>query len=143
MRRDVSLEEISDGRLYELNDLVKTDCQDCAGCCDCCQGMGDSVILDPYDVDRLSKGLHKSAEQLMEESLELGIVDGNILPHLRMTGSKEQCIFLNGEGRCSIHSIRPGFCRLFPLGRVYDEGSFKYILQIHECKKTKQKQDQS
>lgn len=135
MRRDVSLEEISDGRLYELNDLVKTDCQDCAGCCDCCQGMGDSVILDPYDVDRLSKGLHKSAEQLMEESLELGIVDGNILPHLRMTGSKEQCIFLNGEGRCSIHSIRPGFCRLFPLGRVYDEGSFKYILQIHECKK--------
>ena len=53
-----------------------------------------------------------------------------------MTGVKEQCIFLNSEGRCHIHSIRPGFCRLFPLGRFYENGSFKYILQIHECPKT-------
>ena len=48
MRREVSLEEISDGRLYELNDMVKADCQDCAGCHDCCEGMGDSVVLDPW-----------------------------------------------------------------------------------------------
>ena len=27
------------------------------------------------------------------------MTDGNILPHLRMTGVKEQCIFLNSEGR--------------------------------------------
>lgn len=66
MRREVSLEEISDGRLYELNDMVKADCQDCAGC----------------------------------------------------------------------HDFRPGFCRLFPLGRFYENGGFKYFLQIHECKKT-------
>ena len=132
----ISLEEISDGRLYELNDMVKADCHDCEGCCDCCQGMGDSVLLDPYDVYRLSAGLQKSAEQLLQEYLELGVTDGNILPHLRMTGVKEQCIFLNSEGRCHIHSIRPGFCRLFPLGRFYENGSFKYILQIHECPKT-------
>ena len=50
MRREVSLEEISDRRLYELNDMVKADCQDCAGCHDCCEGMGDSVVLDPMDV---------------------------------------------------------------------------------------------
>ena len=106
MRREQTLEEISDGKLYDSNDMVKADCHDCEGCCDCCQGMGDSVLLDPYDVYRLS------------------------------TGVKEQCIFLNSEGRCHIHSIRPGFCRLFPLGRLYENGSFKYILQIHECPKT-------
>ena len=94
------------------------------------------MLLDPYDVYRLSAGLQKSAEQLLQEYLELGVTDGNILPHLRMTGVKEQCIFLNSEGRCHIHSIRPGFCRLFPLGRFYENGSFKYILQIHECPKT-------
>lgn len=135
MRREVSLEEISDGKLYEANDMVKADCQDCKGCCDCCQGMGESVILDPYDVYRLSVGLKKTPQQLLETVLELGVADGNILPHLRMTGAKEQCVFLNGEGRCSIHSLRPGFCRLFPLGRYYENGGFKYILQIHECKK--------
>ena len=29
MRREVTLEEISDGRLYDANDMVKADCQDC------------------------------------------------------------------------------------------------------------------
>ena len=44
MRREVTLEEISDGRLYEANDMVKADCQDCKGCSDCCQGMGDTAV---------------------------------------------------------------------------------------------------
>ena len=63
MRREQTLEEISDGKLYDSNDMVKADCHDCEGCCDCCQGMGDSVILDPYDVHRLSVGLKKPVEQ--------------------------------------------------------------------------------
>ena len=135
MKRNVTLEEISDGNLYEANDMVKADCQDCKGCSDCCQGMGDTVILDPLDVHRLCAGLKKLPEELLGSVLELGITDGNILPHLAMKGTEERCVFLNTEGRCSIHDIRPGFCRLFPLGRYYTEDGFKYILQIHECKK--------
>lgn len=135
MRREVTLEEISDGKLYDANDMVKADCQDCQGCCDCCKGMGDSVILDPYDVYRLSNGLRKSPQEMISSVLELGVVDGNILPHLVMKGNEESCVFLNEQGRCSIHEIRPGFCRLFPLGRYYTEDGFKYILQIHECAK--------
>lgn len=135
MRREVALEEISDGKLYELNDMVKADCHDCEGCCDCCTGMGDSVILDPLDVCRLSTNLGKTAEELFAGELELGVADGNILPHLRMTGKEERCVFLNEQGRCSVHAFRPGFCRLFPLGRYYENNSFKYFLQIHECKK--------
>lgn len=135
MRREVALEEISDGKLYGLNDMVKADCHDCKGCFDCCTGMGDTVILDPLDVHRLSVSLKKSPDKLIEEDLELGVVDGNILPHLRMSGKDERCVFLNGEGRCSIHPFRPGICRLFPLGRYYEDNSFRYFLQIHECKK--------
>ncbi|MDC7286477.1 YkgJ family cysteine cluster protein [Blautia schinkii] len=135
MRREVALEEISDGKLYELNDMVKADCHDCEGCCDCCTGMGDSVILDPLDVWRLCTNLGKTAEELFAGELELGVADGNILPHLRMSGKEERCVFLNEQGRCSIHTFRPGFCRLFPLGRYYENNSFKYFLQIHECKK--------
>lgn len=135
MRREVSMEEISDGKLYDLNDMVKADCHDCEGCCDCCTGMGESVILDPLDVHRLSVNLKKTPEGLMEKELELDAADGNILPHLRMTGQEERCIFLNEKGRCSIHDFRPGICRLFPLGRFYENGSFRYFLQVHECKK--------
>lgn len=133
MKRNVSLEEISDGRLYGLNDMVKADCHGCRGCFKCCQGMGDSVILDPLDAYRLTKGLNQQFQELVGVSVELHVVDGVILPSLRMAGSGERCTFLNGEGRCSIHSFRPGVCRLFPLGRYYENGSFRYFLQTGEC----------
>ena len=31
MLRDVTMEEISDGKLYRADDLVKADCHDCKG----------------------------------------------------------------------------------------------------------------
>ncbi len=136
MLRNVELSEISDGKLYDANDMVKADCHDCEGCCDCCRGMGNTVVLDPLDVHRLSVFLKKTPEELIGREIALDVFDGNILPHLCMTGSGEQCVFLNARGRCSIHQARPGFCRLFPLGRYYENGSFRYFLQVHECPKT-------
>lgn len=149
MKRNVSIEEISDGKLYTLNDLVKADCGGCKGCSVCCHGMGNSVILDPLDAVRLAGGLGRSVGELLEAGLlELNVVDGIILPNLRMSGEDEACVFLNEEGRCSVHAYRPGICRLFPLGRYYhsgrenvadksaqsaDERGFSYFLQVHEC----------
>ncbi len=133
MKRNVSLEEISDGRLYDVNDMVKADCHGCKGCSKCCHGMGNSIVLDPYDVYRLTTGLNKTMEELLAEHIELNVVDGVILPNLKMAGKEEACAFLDSEGRCSIHSLRPGICRLFPLGRYYEDGDFKYFLQTGEC----------
>lgn len=135
MKRNVRMEDISDGKLYTANDLVKADCGDCEGCSACCRGMGSSIVLDPLDIYRLTTGLGVRFEQLLSDKIELNVVDGIILPNLKMGGEKECCAFLNEEGRCSIHGIRPGICRLFPLGRFYEDGAFKYFLQIHECKK--------
>lgn len=135
MIRNVSLEEISDGKLYDSNDLVKADCHDCEGCSDCCCGMGESIVLDPFDVYRLTQGLGKGFDELLQGCLELHVQDGVILPNLLMTGERDCCTFLNKEGRCSIHPFRPGICRLFPLGRYYEEHSFRYFLQNRECRK--------
>lgn len=135
MLRNVSLEEISDGRLYGLNDMAKLGCNDCAGCSSCCRGMGNTIVLDPYDVWRLTGGLGVSLQQLLAAHLELNVVDGIILPNLKLAGDSEQCTFLNEAGRCSIHPYRPGICRLFPLGRYYEDEGFRYILQVHECEK--------
>lgn len=134
MKRNVSLAEISDGRLYKRNDMVKADCHGCQGCNKCCTGMGDSVILDPYDLYRMQRGLGKGLPELLAEgAAELHVEDGVILPNLKMTGGGERCFFLNKEGRCSIHAFRPGLCRLFPLGRYYEKGDFVYFLQVKEC----------
>ena len=134
MLRQIDLEQISDGKRYHANDMVRADCQDCKGCSACCRGMGSSIVLDPYDMFRLSRGLGRSASELLCDRLELNVVDGVILPNLKMSGEGESCTFLSPEGRCSVHPYRPGFCRLFPLGRLYEEGDFSYFLQVHECR---------
>ena len=135
MLRDEPIAEISDGRFYGPNDMVKADCGDCAGCSACCHGMGESIVLDPLDIYRLTTNLELTFEQLMSQYIDLNVIDGVILPSLRMAGPEEACGFLDRNGRCSIHAHRPGICRLFPLGRIYEDGDFKYFLQVHECKK--------
>lgn len=134
MERHISMEEISDGRRYHRNDMVKAGCNDCKGCSACCKNMGESIVLDPYDIYQLQKGLSMTFEELLAHGkIELNVVEGVILPNIAM---HENCGFLNEEGRCSIHPYRPGICRLFPLGRWYEEGDFSYFLQVHECKNT-------
>lgn len=135
MKRETSLEEISDGKLYGCNDMVRVGCDDCRGCSACCRGMGTSIVLDPFDVFRMEAGLGLTFEDLLTETLELNLVDGLILPNLKMAGEEGACSFLNEEGRCRIHPFRPGICRLFPLGRIYEDHGFRYFNQIYECKK--------
>lgn len=133
MKREIDINEISDGKLYSLNDMVKADCNDCVGCSDCCHGMGESILLDPMDIFRISCGTGKAFGELLQREVELNVVDGIVLPNLKLAGDAEACCFLDQKGRCSIHAFRPGICRLFPLGRIYQEGTVKYFLQIHEC----------
>lgn len=136
MKRNIDINEISDGKLYTANDMVKVDCHDCQGCSACCQGMGDSIGLDPYDIWQLTANMGTDFNGLFEKYIELHVEDGLILPNLKLTGENEICVFLNAEGRCSIHAFRPGICRMFPLGRIYTEDGFRYIHQLYECPKT-------
>ncbi len=134
MKRNLTFEEISDGKRYSSSDLAKIGCGDCAGCFECCKVTEDTIHLDPYDIYSLSVGLGKSFAELMGGSVNLTVVDGVVTPYLTKREADGVCGFLSKEGRCTIHEFRPGFCRLFPLGRIYnDDGSFDYFIQVHEC----------
>lgn len=134
MRRLIDLAQVSDGKLYDVNDMAKLGCQDCEGCSSCCRGMGESIILDPLDVFRITARLDRCFEEMLNNEFELNVVDGIILPYLKMN-EEGSCPFLSQEGRCSIHGSRPGICRIFPLGRYYQDHDFKYFLQKDECVK--------
>jgi Fe-S-cluster containining protein len=99
----------------------------------------------------LTKGTGKTFTDMIEREIEIRLVDGLILPNLMQhhesdeTGERsgredaldllsgDHCPFLSQAGRCSIHPFRPGMCRLYPMGRYYTEGGFRYILQKDEC----------
>ena len=132
MKRDLSFEEISDGKLYKADDLARVNCNGCVNCSECCEVTEDTILLDPYDAYSLSEATGKSFENLLGEFVDLTVVDGVITPYLKKNAGGA-CVFLE-NGRCKIHAFRPGFCRMFPLGRIYDDnGDFSYFIQVHEC----------
>ena len=53
MLRELDFNEISDGKFYQSQDMVRADCGGCKGCSSCCRGMDSSIVLDPLDVTRL------------------------------------------------------------------------------------------
>ena len=129
------LDEISDGKLYDIEDMVKADTNGCNGCSDCCKDVGDLVVLTPFDVYEMTNFLGVKFDELLGEKIQLRENNKISLPYLKMNDKNKNCSFLNEEGRCIIHSRRPNICRLFPLGRVYQNDDFKYFLQIGNCPK--------
>ena len=104
MERYIDLNEFSDGRLYTASDMARIGCNDCKGCSACCRGMGKSIVLDPYDIHLLTKGTGVPFCDMIDSTIELSVVDGLVLPNLKLGGEKEECPYLNEEGRCSVHS---------------------------------------
>ena len=129
------LDEISDGKLYDVNDIVKADTYGCDGCSDCCHDVGDLVVLTPFDIYEITNYLGVEFDELLEDKIKLQQNNKILLPYLKMQDETKKCSFLNKESRCIIHSKRPNICRLFPLGRVYQEDDFKYFLQVGNCPK--------
>ena len=96
--------------------------------------MDGLITLDPYDIYRIVRGLNnESYSNLQDTHIEYIVDKGVITPTLKMCDKTGACTFLNKDNRCSIHNIRPGICRLFPLGRIYEDGGFSYFNQIYEC----------
>ena len=122
-----------EARFYDLNDLVRADCHDCHGCSSCCREMGDTILLDPYDAYQFQKQGKPMSGLLESGAAALTVWEGMILPHLLMNAATGACSFLNGDGRRGIHEFRPGMCRLFPLGRNFEDGKMNYFLLEHAC----------
>ena len=134
MQRNIDINEISDGKKYSSSDMAKIACNDCEGCSKCCENMGGLITLDPYDIYRMSEGIENASfDTLYNTRVELTVDRGVLIPTLSMDVVTGKCTFLNENGRCSIHVVRPGICRLFPLGRLYEDDSFYYFLQKDEC----------
>lgn len=135
-------------RFYNSTEMARVSSSVCAGCGACCRGMGDTVVLDPYDIWLLTNRLRRDFRELLDESIDLHVEEKVILPHLAMRGSSaagagsgsavssditDECFYLGSDGRCTIHEFRPGICRLFPLGRQYDGDKVSYFVVEGGC----------
>ena len=67
-------------RLYSAQDMARISSSACAGCGACCRGMGDTIVLDPYDVWQMGLITGKTFEELMGAGIDLHVEEGVILP---------------------------------------------------------------
>lgn len=135
MIREIDENLIQPDKLLRSGDMIRLGCGNCDGCSECCRDREGRITLDRWDMNRLKEGLGKSFDDLLSlQYIEITLVNNILLPVLGKKADRDECIFLNEEGRCSIHPCRPGICRMFPLARIYhDDGSFSYFLQEGEC----------
>lgn len=78
------LDEISDGKLYDIEDIVKADTCGCNGCSDCCCDVGELVVLTPFDIYEIVNYLGIEFDKLLGDKIQLRKNNKILLPYLKM-----------------------------------------------------------
>ncbi|HSN90961.1 MAG TPA: YkgJ family cysteine cluster protein [Anaeromyxobacteraceae bacterium] len=82
----------------------------------CCRDK--RLMLLPYDVLRLARGLGVATGAFLEEHAELETDPGSGWPALRIRLAADgRCPFV-GEAGCTVYRDRPACCRVYPLARA-------------------------
>ncbi len=115
-------------------------CHPDVGCFNAC--CGDlNLLLTPYDVLRLCRGLQMPSADFLSTHCEISLYPDTGFPaiHLRMEDNEyRNCPFVTEAG-CSVYENRPAACRTYPLGRVVrttEDGGIKvqyYLVQEAHC----------
>lgn len=112
----------SDAAALEPSDPVQLVCGT-AGCSANCCTHGPHIILNPYEIELICRAAGISYEDLLDR-VETDRVNG--FP-LVMLPREPACSFWTDAG-CRIYAARPLACRLFPLGRVFEQGRSSFVL---------------
>lgn len=103
----------------------------------CCRNFTERerIILDPYDVYRLSRNRRASTGRFLELYSDLRLDHETHIPiaSLKYKGEEScnKCSFLRSYG-CAVYEDRPLRCRLSPLGMISDRG-ISYFNLIDNC----------
>ena len=132
-----------------LDDVFAFRCHSCGKCCK----QREDILLNSRDVYNIAKALKLTHEQVIERYCECYIGQDSRVPIVRLKpeGVNRVCPLLAGS-RCSVHSLKPTVCALYPIGRVLAAESapeelglgspneIQYIINPVECASRRKKQ---
>lgn len=97
-----------------FDDTFKFNCTMCGKCCK----NREDILLTPRDLFKLAKHLDIFIGDFVQKYCETYVGGSSRIPIVRLlpTGIDKRCPFLRGT-RCSVNSVKPVVCALFPLGR--------------------------
>lgn len=97
-----------------LDDTFQFSCRQCGQCCI----HREDIMLNAKDMYNLSKALSLTPKQVVERYCEVYIGHDSRIPIVRLKpqGHVHRCPLLK-DRRCSVHSLKPTVCAMFPIGR--------------------------
>lgn len=98
----------------------------------CCGDV--TVVLTPYDVLRMKRGLGTPSDEFLERYAIVVPKPKRLLPMvvLKMNETDKKCPFVTQAG-CMIYRDRPWPCRMFPLNTEGD-GAFSLVPNADRCR---------
>lgn len=117
--------EIKNSKKVELTDRVRFGCKRCA---ECCKNVEGAVVIEVKDAYYISKFLNISVSEFYDKYTRMFLLENVDFPifALETTGKDNTCIFLKGK-RCSIQSVKPRTCKMYPFWVFSDENdNFEY-----------------
>lgn len=117
--------EIKNSKKVELTDRVRFRCKRCA---ECCKNVEGAVVIEVKDAYYISKFLNISVSEFYDKYTRMFLLENVDFPifALETTGKDNSCIFLNGK-RCSVQSVKPRTCKMYPFWVFPDENdNFEY-----------------
>lgn len=125
-----------EARIVELDDTIKFDCKRCGRCC----SNRNDIILNPFDVYKIAKGLSITMEEVIDKYCVVQHGTSSGLPLVILAEDERGlCPFLKfsateGKFGCSINDFKPGACIMHPIGvvRSRDEENGKQNTQFIE-----------
>jgi len=131
----------------DINDKIDFKCQRCGACC----LNRDDILLNAYDVYRISKHLGMSCFDFVKSYTEIGLSGDKRLPTIKLKTNQltGYCPFLmfdymhGGVYKCKINDVKPGACASHPLGilSMCDRDDTDHIettlVKVEQCDKSK------
>ncbi|HLC91105.1 MAG TPA: YkgJ family cysteine cluster protein [Candidatus Nanoarchaeia archaeon] len=105
----------------EAHNKFKFKCTKCGKCCD-----STMIGLYPFDIKLICDNLHLSTEEFHQKYSLFTIDETHIVRCL--LHNRFGCKFKDKENLCTIYKFRPIRCRLFPVGRFYNDEKIHYLL---------------
>jgi len=107
----------------ELHHKLKFKCKHCGQCCN-----KPVIQLYPFDIKNICQELNISTKQFHQQ-YSLFQLDEDNIPRCILK-NKPKCPFR--ENKCTLYNNRPIRCRLYPVGRIFQE-DITYVLPENKC----------
>ena len=109
----------------ELHHVLRFKCKNCGSCC-----KNTMIVLYPFDIKNICAHLNLTSTKFHQQYSIFSLDETKI--ERCLLRNRPDCPF-RADRQCQIYPSRPIRCRLYPIGRYFEEDKITYIIAEQNC----------